>query len=482
MATSVLRRYTPPTCTLEIAATGSVLSRWTDRTVLKNLRFQLSFDDPKLPLDQQTIVTGNRQQLEALCEAVETYVQSLLNQASSPFNILLAQASRQESSTMAATEFETAKLPSPPTSAATAGIYLKPKGRLTHDLCLGSLARHEGQGMVRLSTLQLFDLANALDEYRTESLTLPSLGRPAWLRSPAGWARVAAVVVLALGATGAVTKFVLDIAAPGSQVVAERGDREVDISTAQRSAPDSTLRTLPSPGIASSDLKLDPLFPPKPPVGAIQPEPVPSESTVGLPPTGVTTAPPPASGVESSPPTVEVPVAAASDPSQVVVVPSPTGDLSSDSPTSPFVDIPPEALSSAAVSPIATGEARSVEPTTITDVTQTGTSANPQIATNRSTAFDSVPQIAEVREYFSRTWEPPTELTQTLEYRLVLNTDGTIQRIIPLGEASERFVDRTSMPLMGDPFVTPLQDIPQLQVRLVLSPDGRVQAFPDGQL
>jgi hypothetical protein len=482
MATSVLRRYTPPTCTLEIAATGSVLSRWTDRMVLKNLRFQLSFDDPKLPPDQQITVTGDRLQLEALCEAVETYVQALLNQATHPFSALLAPTAKQEGGSVAASELETAKLPSPPASAARAGIYLKPKGGLAHDLYLGSLVRNEGNAVVHLSTLQLFDLANALEDYHTESVALPSLGRPAWLQSPAGWARVAAIVVLALGATGAVTKFVLDIAAPGSQVVANSGD--VDSSTAQRSDANSPLRTLPSPGVASSDLKLDPLFPPKPPTGAIQPEPVPSEATAGLPPTGLTEAPP--SGfVEQSPQTVQVPVAASPEPGQVVVVPSPTGDLASNPSgnptTSPFVDTPPpEALASAAVSPIATGEARTAEPTTITGAAQTGTSTDSQIATNRNTAFDSVPQIAEVRDYFSRTWEPPTELTQTLEYRLVLNTDGTIQRIIPLGEASERFVDRTSMPLMGDPFVTPLQDIPQLQVRLVLSPDGRVQTFPDG--
>lgn len=104
----------------------------------------------------------------------------------------------------------------------------------------------------------------------------------------------------------------------------------------------------------------------------------------------------------------------------------------------------------------------------------------PQVATNSSTAFDSYPQIAEIRNYFVQQWQPPSELTQILEYRLVLNADGTIQRIIPLGDASERFVDRTNMPLMGESFVSPLENQDQLQVRLVLSPDGKVQTFSDG--
>ncbi|NJR40541.1 MAG: DUF4335 domain-containing protein, partial [Leptolyngbyaceae cyanobacterium CSU_1_4] len=63
MASSVLRRYTPPTCTLEVAAIGSALSRWTEQAVLKNLRFELSFDDPTLVSDQQTTIRADLNQL-----------------------------------------------------------------------------------------------------------------------------------------------------------------------------------------------------------------------------------------------------------------------------------------------------------------------------------------------------------------------------------------------------------------------------------
>ena len=86
MPTAVLRRYTPPTCTLEVQASGSALSRWTDRTVLKNLQFQLSFDDPKLMPDQQVMVSGDQNQLEALHETVTDYVQHLLGQPPSAIN------------------------------------------------------------------------------------------------------------------------------------------------------------------------------------------------------------------------------------------------------------------------------------------------------------------------------------------------------------------------------------------------------------
>jgi hypothetical protein len=159
----------------------------------------------------------------------------------------------------------------------------------------------------------------------------------------------------------------------------------------------------------------------------------------------------------------------------VVVLPSDPGNSAG----SPFVTAPSE-LSDATISP-RVSESATAPGARATDSTQNGTGETaPQVAVNRSTAFDSSPQIAEVRNYFTQNWQPPTELAQTLEYRLVLSQDGTIQRIIPLGEAAERFVDRTSMPLMGDPFVSPLQDTERLQVRLVLSPDGRVQTFADG--
>ncbi|MFQ3619024.1 MAG: DUF4335 domain-containing protein, partial [Cyanobacteriota bacterium] len=74
MPPAVLRRYTPPTCTLEVRACGSALSRWTDQTVMKNVRFSLRFDDPRRPTEQRVEVQGDRPQLEALHATVSEYV------------------------------------------------------------------------------------------------------------------------------------------------------------------------------------------------------------------------------------------------------------------------------------------------------------------------------------------------------------------------------------------------------------------------
>ena len=69
-------------------------------------------------------------------------------------------------------------------------------------------------------------------------------------------------------------------------------------------------------------------------------------------------------------------------------------------------------------------------------------------------------------------------MKQTIEYRLVVSSNGSIIRIIPIGKASAIFLDRTNIPLMGEPFVTPTATTKGNQtIRLLLSPDGEVRAF-----
>lgn len=419
MSTSVLRRYTPPTCTLEIAATGSALSRWTDRAVLKNLRFQLSFDDPRLPEDKQITVRGDRHQLEALWEAVITYVQQQLNQPQS-------EAVSTSVSTSGAPEMQVVSSNSP-------AISLQPKGLLSHSLCLGTLANAQSGSVVPLSTLQLFDLANVLDEYHAEALTLPALSRPSWLQSRGSWVNIAAVMLLAVGATAAMTKFVTDISSPSLQMTASSPDESSQ-------APKSALRLPAPPGLEPlpSSLALQP--PPTPPVGATVP---PAAPVVPAPSAPVAI---PAPAQVAVVPQTRVPVE-----SQVQEI-SPNFQASDPSvPTSAEIGRDNAALRSEAIRP-----------------------ENSQAA--NSTAFDAIPQVAEVREYFQQKWQPPEGLTQTLEYRLVLNEDGSIQRIVPLGQAAATFLDRTNMPLMNEPFVSPpAEGTPQ--IRLVLERDGRVQTF-----
>lgn len=445
MPTAVLRRYTPPTCTLEIAAAGSALSRWTDRTVLKNLRFYLSFDDPKLSSDQQVTVSGDQSQLEALCEVVGAYVQSRLQEA--PEQVQWEGPLRRGEFPTQLGDFNQAIA----VDVEPMGISLQPKGLLSHDLRLGSLATEESGPVVRLTALQLFDLANALEEYHAEAFALPSSNRPAWLKVPKSWASIAAVSVLALGATGAIAKFVMDVSTP-TQMASAPKEREANSELNSELFP-----TLSPPPIeVSPSVTLQPL-PPPPPNGAAQ------SNAPGLPPVGVTEAPP--SAPSPTPTAVPLPSTSTSD-QQLTIIPN------------------PETAASAPAESLAGSSRGSAEPPRLTGVEDAAPEAARALApsagsttANNSTAFDTIPQVAEIRSYFQQNWQPPEGLTQTLEYRLLLTSDGSLQRIVPLGQASENYLDRTNMPLMGEPFVSATSDGSTPQIRLVLKPNGSVQSF-----
>jgi len=257
-STSVLRRYTPPTCTLEIVAKGSPLSRWVGRPVLKRLQFVLSFDDPRVPEEKRVTVRGDQTQLEALREVVQDYVQDFLGQSPDRLNAsFLAPSPNDQSelsdtntestngsgdttatleipqhhtpgreegsitlsshpldSSFAATDSPELELGEKETSAngtpisrhEVTGIYLQPNGLLFHDLFLGSLATEQLGPVIHLSLLQLFDLATALDEYAAELEILPTLNRPALGKTPPFWASIAAIALVTVGVATAAVK------------------------------------------------------------------------------------------------------------------------------------------------------------------------------------------------------------------------------------------------------------------------------------
>ena len=461
MPTAVLRRYTPPTCTLEVQASGSALSRWTDRTVLKNLQFQLSFDDPKLMPDQQVMVSGDQNQLEALHETVTDYVQHLLGQPPSAINwepsLSLDPSPEQISES----------LPEPllASDLQPEDLALQPQGLLSHELRLGSLANAESGTAVRLTTLQLFDLANALEDYHAESLSLPVAESPAWMsRLPRSWPSVAAAV-LALGVTGAMTKFVFDISRPTAvQTASAPNERQANTELNRELFPKL------SPPNVSPSATLQPLPPPPPAAGA-------NRDALGLPPIGVTQAPP----RPSAPIPGALPGQAAGQ-SEVRIVPSSGVALPTETNSETNIAAAPPRLTptddASAADSFAAGS------TSSSSVAESGVAAAPQAASRAAappatstTAFDTIPQVAEVRSYFQQRWQPPEGLSQTLEYRLLLNADGSLQRIVPLGQFSENYLDRTNMPLLGESFVSATNSGETPQIRLVLKPDGKVQSF-----
>lgn len=501
LSNSVLRRYTPPTCTLEISAKDSPLSRWAGQPVMKHLRFQLSLDDPRQPEEKWLTLRGNRAQLEALHQAVETYIQTFLEHStidqtrlSSAFGadgLRAGYPSLVNSGVSMPTEFssdhQASELPvaetqsaigsvAPHAAAADAvqpyqagdagieAIHLQPRGLLAHDLFLGPLATDASGAVIRLSTLQLFDLATALDEYAAEVLALPNLQRSAWLKSPTGWGQIAALSLLTVGlATSAVKLLDGSYSSQQSAPMTSQGATSED---QQRVA--IQVSPSPSPGVPAPLTTPQPL-PPPPPTGSTVPS-NPGFPTVNIPRTPTTN---PGGGSAASEP------AAGSSTSRIALSdrPQPTAKRSGNQTANntPAQDLPILAPIERSPAQFEGAPAPSNARSAGSADQQDAAASNP--ADSNSTAFDTIPQVAEVRRYFQSRWKPPAGLTQTLEYSLQLGSDGSLQRITPLGQSAGDYIDRTGIPLLGEPFVSPLQSDRTPPIRLVLGPDGNVQTF-----
>lgn len=526
LSNSLLRRYTPPTCTLEIASLSSPMSRWMGRSVIKQLRFDLRFDDPRLPEEQRVNIHGDRDQLETLSEVVTAYVQDLLNSSPDRFNTvfsggttlssdsvvpstsqsvdlsvndsptLLEEPSSLDASSAGVDVQETASADLTPTHRR---IFLQPGKGLTHDLFLGSLATEETGPVVHLGVLQLFDLATALDEYATDVVALPIAPTRSAPAVPA-WAGIAAVLVLGVGLTTMV------------QILNRPNSRQ------------QTATTTVIPGSSSNNsIALQPS--PIPPLSSLQtlpPVPPPGSTTIPVAPNSI----PPISVPGTNPavpgePRVNVPQSIPIKPlprqtqQQIVINPSPrqnsasiprdAAKTSAARSRQPTISISPNSSATAptvivrsssprinprnpdleaalslpnrAATPPLVGSNNSPAQPSSNSVNATRSPSAPTSNQPRRTASNTIPQVQQARAYFSRRWQPPASLKETLEYSLVLDVDGTIQRIEPLGQAARTYIDETGMPLIGESFVSPNTTGQTPRIRVVLAPSGKVQTF-----
>lgn len=280
LSNSVIRRYTPPTCTLEVSAQNSPLSQWMGKSVLKQLSFSLRLDDPRLPEDQRIAIRGNRDQLEALCAAVTAYVQQFLhtqpdkfwesyNNSGDATQVLDTEVPQYVHNTD--TRLSTLGKPynTNNTQFTQSEIHIEPSGYLSHNLHLGNLA--PATGVVKLSLLQLFDLASALDEYSADVLALPNLNNTRRRASAIpNWAPIAAVFALALG----LTPFTLQYA-----------NRARQNQQSQQTAANTTSEALqtPLPTVAETPGLLPTPLDTLPPIAAGLPTPPPGAVSTNLP-------------------------------------------------------------------------------------------------------------------------------------------------------------------------------------------------------
>lgn len=416
---STIHRFTPPTCTLEITEKKLFFSGWLSSNILPNCQFKLKFDDPRQTTFKQITIQGDRQDLLQLQTVINCYVQMRLQSS-----------------------FQTKAIETTPKrDDINEKPYLTPLGLMHHELFFGRLTHDSQLHSLKLSTIQLFDLATALEASQTE--TMVSGSKPQAL--PKIIALGGGIAVVALTAIARIT------------VLKHQMQPEIGTNT----QPQSSIK-IP---------ELNEITPPSLP----DPHQKTAKPKLREPIASITRLPPPPA-VETPKPKPNIP-----DPADY-----PLSDVARQSGLNNSVknkNINNRETKSARINP------QTASKTDVLEQIPTAT-ISPQAKTNLvkpaqdlavKSSSNQPSQAEQITAYFENKWQPPAELKQSLEYRLVLNRNGSIIRIIPLGKAAQLYLNQTNIPVNGEAFISPLTKSQPDIIRLLLNPDGQVQVFTESK-
>jgi len=482
----IIHRFTPPTCTLEIWGKNSPLSRWTNQQVIKNLRFQLSFDDPRTPEEEQVSISGDRKQLEQIYSLVLNHTENFLQQSFSPKFLALSAISEKS-------------------NISEADSWACPE-LVNYELNVADIINQNSPQKIQLSSLQLFDLVAVLEEYKSKIAVVAELEGTSKKTLVPLWTKIAAGLILTAGLTNVALQLSRDTTISKSTTSVQEAENQIPEPLADAldvippQVRETEVKPTPEPKI-TEPLSSAETLPPPPAIDLPKPPPnIPNPENYPLPEVGKTVAPEIASFPDLKPPPLEQQISSSSQSEsklpQVesnIIVPQP--DQEEKNTESRTLEIPvtdtneletaPTGEKQIALNPEKTIDdyirdrlSRERRSNSATEESKRNINDNVDLTAKKpSNNIAEINQAKEVKSYFEQKWQPPAELTRTLEYRLVLNKNGSIKRIIPIGKASEVYIDRTNLPLRGETFVTPLKNTDQATIRLILGPDGDVKTF-----
>ena len=426
---TTLHRFTPPTCSLEIKGKKSPLSRWTEADLLKNFKFKLSFDDPRLSSDKQATITGDRIDLEQLKNSVDKYIQQSL------YSSLLLEENAEDRA-----------------SSINNQPYLKSKGLTNHELFLGNLKHDRTSSKIILSTVQLFDLVTALEAYSSQIKALPELKRSQTEKAILVWGGIAAVVLAGVGIAAILLKSSpMQNIASSPEVKPSDTVPQFDDIVAPEALPTSKKKT-PQPKINESISSAKKL-PPPPAVSTPKSKPdIPDPADYSLSQVARQ------SGFKQPAKKEQV----KEEQVESTILPS--------SPNIPQANSPSELKTNSEL------DSPKVKPENYSAKLDRANIDNNIASKNTITKPN---QSQQIQAYFKNKWQPPADLNQSLEYRLYLNPNGSIKRVVPIGKASQLYLERTNIPVNGETFISPLDESQKSTIRLLLNPDGGIQTFAE---
>ncbi|MBV5260209.1 DUF4335 domain-containing protein [Synechococcus moorigangaii CMS01] len=420
LSPTLIRRYTPPTCSLEVTAKTSALSQWTGKPLIKELNFALSFDDPRLGPERRVVITGDRQQLETLANVVNDYVQGFLQNLNPDWEL------RPPVVTIGGDR------PGAPGGSPVATFsqpQLMTQGLLSHVLHLGRLATPESGPSLQLNITQLHDLAEALETYSADMVALPGLTASHQRRTMIRWGTIAASLLLAVGVGNTIWQ--------------------------QQQSPET-----------SSTLSLENSDGPRNQAELVPPNPHASYTFSPVPESTDT----PLEAQQAPPQTVDLNQAPTSGdaPPQPSVSPS-------TAPPAPIASTAPSDSPDLSLAPSMGGQlARSTAADQAEAFSISG-SGDPNAEAIAAARLNPQQQL---ERYFQTQWQSPADLREVLEYRLKLDDKGAIQTVLPIGKAAELY--QAQLPFLNTGQNVGATLPPEARTfRLVLNPDGRVQTFTE---
>ncbi len=468
-----LQTYTPPTCTLMLWDKRPVLSRWGKLVSLDNIEFELQFDDPRLLEEEQVTVKGDRIQLELLRNVVQTYVKNFLHQTAAYYQ-------------------ETEEKQSSPTQSTihtkgTLSPCLSPQGLLKHQLTFGSLASQASHQGVTLSISQLFDLVNALETYNNTIVTLTNSKTTPLRKSLGVWMATGTVAALTILIPTVGVRWFRQVTSQDTPIedTDETADSTLPFLDVLPPVPPPPKTPLPTPSLAPTLASRDPLPPPSQ-ISPGTPPPRNPNVAVQAPPLRVLPPPPAAPPAPPKPNTTpsnasttvdQVPVHLLPNGATPIVMPGLPPEQREQLIQSPTLPPPPRLQAKAANIRTTSPSTRDSDQLTIPDeLLSPETKVIPK-PPPETTLLDAIPQVAQVRQYFQQRWQPPENLQQTLEYRLIVQEDGSLEQTVPLGRSAAIYRSQIPFPTPGSEFVSPLETSNTQTIRLVLIPNGRVKTL-----
>lgn len=426
MSKSTNRSYNLPTCTLKIGAKKTAIFPSIKRSGQEENYFELDFNDSvQTNSAKQITICGDRTQLQRLSVAVNDYVRKFL--ALTPASLSL------EANKSLQSRENNNYSPS-----------LQPKSSVAHQLYLGSLATEKSGKAIELSALQLFDLATALEKYATDVAVIENRATKKIFPS-----KILTASAIAILGTLALAIKLLNSPTPQTQTISSSPETETQTEKQlKETAENKPFQVLPPPTPEEDIARSQPALP----------APEPRSKTEQLPP----------------PPPVNPPQPTIQQPRNITKIPPPpfqatqpentqqrSRQNSDRNPSQPYIlESNPD-----------NSESKPTEKYSFRDPLAIR-NANQERNNPEKTAI-----LAQANQYLKQQWQPPKDLKRILEYRLIINKDGSIASVIPLGYPSQIYRDRSGIPLPGEAFVSQFSEQETLKIRVFLIPDGKVNTF-----